>query len=267
MTYRQNRRYRKSRPVFAMGACPSEGCKACRAVTAAGHPAAAAFAGIMRRRAVAEGDAVLRGVADEEGLTVVAEGVVMEQRILSDGRRQIVAFRFPGDVVGITDGFDPFLQSMAMTPAAICHADGKALAAFGRAHPAAAERLARLGGVEAARLADHLLVLGRLAAVERVAAFLLDCLARAGTTTAEGVTCALPMNRDDIADYIGINVETVSRQLSRMKKAKLIRLPKPGRVVVPDVASLAALVPFTPVGPNVGPAGGSAALSERPAAA
>jgi CRP-like cAMP-binding protein len=236
-------------------------------VATAGQPAAADFARIMRRQSVAEGDAVLRGAADEEGLTVVAQGVVMEQRILSDGRRQIVAFRFPGDAVGITDGFDPFLQSVAMTPVVICHVGGKALAVFARAHPAAAERLARLGGAEAARLADHLLVLGRLTAAERVAAFLLDCLTRAGTTTAEGVTCALPMNRDDIADYLGLNVETVSRQLSRMKKVKLIRLPKPGRVVVPDLASLAALVPFTPVGPNAGPGTGSAALSETPAAA
>ena len=75
------------------------------------------------------------------------------------------------------------------------------------------------------------------------------------------------MNRDDIADYLGLNVETVSRQLSRLKKAKLIRLPKPGRVVVPDVASLAALVPFTPVGPNVGTGIGNTTLSERSAAA
>jgi len=79
MTYRQNRRYRKSRPVFAMGACPSEGCKACRAVAAAGHSAAVDFAGIMRRQGVAGGDAVWRGAADEEGLTVVADGVVLER--------------------------------------------------------------------------------------------------------------------------------------------------------------------------------------------
>jgi CRP-like cAMP-binding protein len=221
------------------------------------------FARIMQRQEMTEGNAVWRGPVDSEGLTVIAEGVVMEQRILSDGRRQVVAFRFPGDVVGITDGFDPFLQIVAMTPTTICRADGKALSAFRRAHPLAAERLAALGGAEAARLADHLIVLGRLTAAERVAAFLLDCLARAGQRTAEGVACALPMNRDDIADYLGINVETVSRQLSRMKKAKLIRLPKPGQVVVPDLASLAAMVPFTPVGAGVG----SASPSERPAAA
>lgn len=263
MKFKQNQQDKKAATTLPAALCPKGQCQACAAVATAGIEATRAFFPIMRRQDVAAGDRVWRDGNDGGGLAVVASGVVMVQRILSDGRRQVVAFRFPGDVIGVAAEADPRWQPVAVTPVVLCRADGRTLEGFRRAHPAAGEKLTRLRGAEAARLADHLLVLGRLTATERLAAFLLDCLIRAGRRTEKGVVVELPMTRDDIADYLGINVETVSRRFSQLKKSGVIALPKPGRVVVPDAARLQALVPFTPATPGAG----SAALSETPAAA
>jgi CRP-like cAMP-binding protein len=246
MTNQRNGRHEKADLVPASGLCPTVICQACQAVALAGLEAMCAFEPLMRRKFVAAGDPITRLSGDQGGLTVVAEGVAMVQRILSDGRRQVLAFRFPGDVANFNGADDPRPQTVALTDVALCRVDGKTLADFGLAYPAAAEKLASLAGGEASRLADHMMVLGRLTAAERVAAFLLECLMRGGRTTADGLAVTLPMTRDDIADYLGINVETVSRQFSRLKAAKVIRLPKPGQVVVPSLTVLQARVPFTP---------------------
>ncbi len=249
MTENRQRRFRKGDPTRPSEPCPAGVCTACRAVKSAEPEALPAFTAKVRRKVVAAGQPIFCIRDDQHGFTVVAEGLVMAHQILADGRRQVIGFRYPGDVVSFADGVNTRLQPVAVLPSALCRIDGRAFDDFRRGHPRAAEALARLAADEVTRLADHMMVLGRLTAAERMAVFLLECADRLGRKVADGVAFALPMTRDDIADYLGINVETVSRQFTLMKRSDVIRLPKPDRVTIRDVARLKTLAPFMPTAP------------------
>lgn len=252
------RRYRRSHdaePDVSCGACPALGCATCQAVKSAGADALAAFASVTRRRFVRPGEQIFRAGDDDEGLSVVAQGLVMTQRILSDGRRQVIGFRYPGDVVNFPGVVDPRPLPVVIVPGVLCHVDAAAFGNFRRNFPHAAERLARLAGAEVARLAEHVLLLGRLTAAERTAAFLIEVATRLGRKGRDGTTVTLPMRRDDIADYLGVNAETVSRQFSWMKRRNLIALPKPNQVVIRDWDAMRAVAPFLPGPPALAQAG------------
>ncbi|MEK9726454.1 MAG: helix-turn-helix domain-containing protein, partial [Rhodospirillaceae bacterium] len=99
-----------------------------------------------------------------------------------------------------------------------------------------------------AKAVAHAVTLGQFSASERLASFLAEMGARLGCAVAGGTEIDLPMTRDDIADYLGLTSETVSRQFRRLKDAGLIRLPTPSRLVVPDMARLAARAPALAAG-------------------
>jgi CRP/FNR family nitrogen fixation transcriptional regulator len=143
----------------------------------------------------------------------VEYGAVRVYRLLADGRRQISAFHLAGDVFGFeTDGTHHFFAE-AITAAGI-----RALRPAHDGHladgllPAALQALVRAQ--------EHLLVLGRQNAVERIAAFLVEMAERQGGL----MQVELPMSRTDIGDYLGLTIETVSRVLTRLKQKGAIRL-------------------------------------------
>ncbi|WP_340647608.1 helix-turn-helix domain-containing protein [Phenylobacterium sp.] len=146
----------------------------------------------------------------------VISGVVRTTRIMSDGRRQIGGFYYSDEMFGVEpDGRHRFSAealcdcSILVVKASALHAvagDG----AFGRLTWAATNR-------ELDRAQDHLLLLGRKTAAERVASFLLDLSTRRAT---EAVT--LPMGRQDMADYLGLTIETVSRMLTQLQSAMVV---------------------------------------------
>lgn len=141
-------------------------------------------------------------------------GCVRIHRLLADGRRQISAFHLSGDVFGFeTDRTHRFFAEAvgATGVAALRFSSGSEAA--GEVLPLALEALVRAQ--------EHLLVLGRQNAGERVAAFLLDMAERQGGLE----YFELPMSRLDIADYLGLTIETVSRIFSRLKEKGVIRLP------------------------------------------
>lgn len=137
-------------------------------------------------------------------------GCVRVYRLLADGRRQISAFHMPGELFGFeTDGTHHF---------------------FAEAVNATGVRSVRLSGMadeilplalkSLVRAQEHLLVIGRQSATERVAAFLLDLAERQGDLP----SIELPMSRADIGDYLGLTIETVSRVFSKLKENGVIRL-------------------------------------------
>lgn len=144
----------------------------------------------------------------------VVGGAVRTHKVLSDGRRQITGFHLPGDLFGFEQG-----ETHRHTAEAL--ADTKVLI-FRRRHVerAASDRAevaCQLWGMATnnLRLAQDLtLLLGRRSATERVAAFLMEVDERLGSTG----TFALPMTRRDIADYLGLTIETVSRTLSQLEE-------------------------------------------------
>jgi CRP/FNR family nitrogen fixation transcriptional regulator len=136
----------------------------------------------------------------------VASGAARAVRLLADGRRQIVEFYLPGDVFGIELG-----QIRRMTVEAV--GDAVLVVARRTTLTKDAERLWRHAFAALVRAENHLLTLGRRSASERLASFLTDLAARIG---ADGVV-ELPMSRQDIADHLGLTIETVSRTLTQLQ--------------------------------------------------
>jgi len=147
------------------------------------------------------------------GLYRVEFGAVRIYRLLADGRRQISAFHLPDEIFGFeADDAHHFFAE------AICDTGVRALrAAPGKDLPG---ELLPLALKDLVRAQEHLLVLGRQNAIERIAAFLTDLAERQG----EMKHVELPMSRSDIGDYLGLTVETVSRVFSKLKQIGVIKL-------------------------------------------
>ncbi len=173
---------------------------------------------------------------------VVVSGAVRICKILGDGRRQIETFCLAGDVFGWEIGAAHRFSAEAVNDCKVIRIKRTIL--FGRAADDAelAHALWALTAAELSRAQDHLLVLGRKTAQERVATFLLDMARRAGSKgCANGSEITLPMSRQDIADYLGLTIETVSRTLTHLEEVAAIALPSSRRVVVSDRSALKRL--------------------------
>ncbi|EGF90040.1 nitrogen fixation regulation protein fixK [Asticcacaulis biprosthecium C19] len=149
----------------------------------------------------------------------VAFGVVRVYRLLADGRRQICAFHMVGDVFGFEAGIARHVFADAVTTTGLRTIRPSSDADLSR-------ELYRLAMQSLGHAHDHLLTVGRNDAAGRVAAFLLEMADRQGTHGEQTgrAQINLPMSRTDIADYLGLTIETVSRVLTRLKEARILRL-------------------------------------------
>jgi len=160
----------------------------------------------------------------------VVSGAVRSFRVLSDGRRQITGFHLPGDVFGLELGADHRCSAEATVSSEIALVRRTALGRLAAADLAAAGQLLAMTGAELNQAREQALLLGRKSAVERVASFLLEMTARA---PAERGT-ELPMSRSDMADYLGLTIETVSRTLTQVEREHAITLQTARRIVLHD---------------------------------
>ena len=140
----------------------------------------------------------------------VAEGAVRSYKLLSDGRRQIGAFHLVGDIFGLENGGVHRFTAEAIVDTTVRLVKRQSLAHVAETDAIVARDLLNMTASNLKHAEDHMLLLGRKTSLERVAAFLLEM---DGRLTASGVM-ALPMTRRDIADYLGLTLETVSRALS-----------------------------------------------------
>jgi CRP/FNR family nitrogen fixation transcriptional regulator len=148
----------------------------------------------------------------------VVAGAVRAFRLLADGRRQICDFFLPGDVFGVEAGPDRRVTAEALADTVLIVARRSVLAED--TDPGAARSLWALAMADLRRSQDHALTLGRRSASERVAAFLIDMANRLGTADA----LELPMSRQDMADYLGLTIETVSRTITDLQADGMIKL-------------------------------------------
>jgi CRP/FNR family nitrogen fixation transcriptional regulator len=163
----------------------------------------------------------------------VVSGAVRTTRFLADGRRQIDGFHLPGDVFGLERGQAHRFSAEAISGCEVALVRRMAVERAAESDVTAARRLWSLAADSLEQLQDHMLLLSRKNAAERVGAFLLELSARASCRTVD-----LPMSRGDIADYLGLTLETVSRTFSQFAREGLIELPTPRRVVIRNVAAL-----------------------------
>jgi CRP/FNR family nitrogen fixation transcriptional regulator len=142
----------------------------------------------------------------------VTSGAVRTYKLLSDGRRQIGAFHLVGDVFGLENGDTHRFTAEAIVDTALRLVKRRSLETEAESDVMLARNLLTLTTSNLQHAEDHMLLLGRKTALERVATFLLEMDKR--LTAARCI--ALPMCRRDIADYLGLTLETVSRALSNL---------------------------------------------------
>lgn len=169
----------------------------------------------------------------------ITSGTVRTYRALPDGRRQIVGFLGPGDFLGIAPGERYSVSADAITPVEACRFPKREFDALLKAFPKLEERLFEKTSNELALAQDHLLTLGRKTAAERLATFLLLRLKKCGCQDETAHCLDLPMTRADIADHLGLTMETVSRVFSKFAESSVISVGPPGRVEIKDKGRLA----------------------------
>ena len=171
----------------------------------------------------------------------ILEGVVCCYRVLPDGRRRVLSFNYPGDIIGIGHETRYGFSCEAIVETRLECISGGILEQPAGAHPRIVHKLLKAAAIELASMHDHFVMVGRKTATEKMSAFLL-ALARRQDTTAGDVTIDLPMKRTDIADFLGITFETVSRQITELRKRGVIDLPRTNTVHVHSVLRLEKIV-------------------------
>ena len=167
----------------------------------------------------------------------VVSGVVRSCKLLPDGRRQICAFYMPGDTFGLEPDEIRHFSAEAVTPTKLIALKWESLITAGECSRSFLGELLQVAMKGLRRTQAQLLLIGRKNALERVAAFLLDMAARSGHE--DVVELAMP--RHDIADYLGLTLETVSRMLAELRAIGAIQLEGARRARLLDIARLTEL--------------------------
>ncbi len=171
----------------------------------------------------------------------VVDGAVKLYRLLPDGRRQITGFLFQGDFLGLGGRGASSFTAEALTPLNACRFRRNDFDQLLNALPALEHRLVALAGDELMAAQEQIVLLGRKTARERLASFLTRLAERQVQLGGPEGHVHLPMTRLDIADYLGLTIETVSRVFTQFKTSGLIKLLPGNDVALPDPAALKAL--------------------------
>jgi CRP/FNR family transcriptional regulator, nitrogen fixation regulation protein len=165
----------------------------------------------------------------------VMTGTVCTYKILTDGRRQIGSFYSPGDVFGLESSDGHGLAAETITNVKVLVIRKRALGALAKRNALIAMELLQLTARELARAQDRVLLLSAKSAQERVVGFLFEMSKRG--SSAEN-TVELPMSRQDIADYLGLTIETVSRTLWSLENSGAIEISTRRRIAFRDRSAL-----------------------------
>lgn len=157
----------------------------------------------------------------------VVNGAVRTYKVLNDGRRQIGSFYLPGDIFGLEVGDEHTFSAEAIVDCKVLVIKRSALVSLIGRDSSIARQLWTVAATELQRAQDHLMLLIK-SAQERVAGFLIEMSTRnLGANEVD-----LPMSRQDIADYLGLTIETVSRTLSQLENCGTIAVPSARRIVL-----------------------------------
>ena len=170
---------------------------------------------------LAKGEELFAEGDDAEFFYEVVGGAIRSYKLLSDGRRQIDAFHLPGDIFGLEAGSEHRFSAEAVGDVTVIAYRRSRLSSLIQDDVAFRDRImnATLRSLERAQ--DHMLLLGRKTAQEKMASFLLDMADRLSDDREH---FELPMQRSDIADHLGLTIETVSRTLTQFARSGLIEL-------------------------------------------
>jgi CRP/FNR family transcriptional regulator len=167
----------------------------------------------------------------------ITSGSVRVYKLMADGRRQIVGFLYTGDFLGLATGDSYAFSAEALEPVTACRFRKSEYRKLLQEQPTLESALLERASHELAAAQDQMLLLGRKTALERFASFLLDTARRQRRTQ----TVELSMTRAEIADYLGLTTETVSRVTSKLKTSGMIRLVSLSEIALLKPAALAEI--------------------------
>lgn len=184
---------------------------------------------------------IFREAETAEYVFNVTAGTVKLYKLLPDGRRQITGFLFAGDFLGLALNETYTYTAEAINPVAACRFPRKRLEHLFDDYPQLEKRMLGMAVDELAAAQDQMLLLGRKTAREKVASFLMMLSRRQISRGQDDNPIAVSMSRADIADYLGLTIETVSRTLTQLKKAGVLVLPDNSHVDVVEMDRLEEL--------------------------
>ncbi|MGE0260414.1 MAG: helix-turn-helix domain-containing protein [Alphaproteobacteria bacterium] len=189
------------------------------------------------RRSYARNDEIFAEGDPADCWFKVVSGTVRVCKLLADGRRHIAEFHFAGDCFGFDSLSERLFSAEAVTDAIVMRFPRRVTERLIDSSPALARLLREMTLRDLANAQIRMLTLGRMSAPERVAAFLLEMFERYDA----GRALDLPMSRTDIADYLGLTIETVCRVLSAFKRDGIIDSPNAHRIELRDRTALDAI--------------------------
>jgi CRP/FNR family transcriptional regulator, anaerobic regulatory protein len=171
----------------------------------------------------------------------VETGAVALYKVLCDGRRQVVGFAYPGDLIGLGAEGEHVMNAQAIKPTRLRCLPVASLNQLARQDPRLGFKLYEAVARELAATRDLLLTTGQRSATERVVSFLLAFSSRNERSGKDPRAFDLPMTRADIADFLGLTIETVSRTFTKLRGMGLIELPQSCTVRIKNLSELQAL--------------------------
>ncbi|PEQ13820.1 Crp/Fnr family transcriptional regulator [Novosphingobium sp. PC22D] len=202
---------------------------------------------IGRRRTLEPGESLIWEGEDSVLVANVIEGVLKLSTNTEDGREQIVGVVYPSDFIGRPFGGVTSQGVTALTEAKVCVFSRGDFDSFAADHPGLEHKLLQRTLGELDRTRRWMLLLGRKSASEKVASFLVEMAERmtgVGCKSVPGFpqqrALTLPFSRQQIADVLGLTIETVSRQFTRLKNEGLVELPSRRDIVILDYDALVA---------------------------
>lgn len=173
-----------------------------------------------------------------DALYNVTSGTVKLYKLLPDGRRQITGFLMTGDFLGLAVNESYAYTAETVTSGSVCKFPRRKIDALMDEFPKMQRRLFSMASNELAAAQDQMLLLGRKTAKEKICSFLLMLSQRAARRGHKENPVYVPMSRADIADYLGLTTETVSRTFTQLKTAGAISLQEGNKVLIADLDTI-----------------------------
>lgn len=169
----------------------------------------------------------------------VVTGVASLSRSMADGRVQMVGLLLSSDFIGRPGREEATFDVTAVSELTLCHFHKKPFEEVARTVPHIQERLVEIALDELDAARDWMLLLGRKTAREKISSFLVICARRLGDKQDDNtLIMSLPLTRDAMADYLGLTIETVSRQMAALKRDGVLKLEGARHVTIPDLGRL-----------------------------
>ena len=196
------------------------------------------FSNISFQKEFSNGENIFIENDPSQYLYNITEGNVKIYQLLDDGRIQIIGFLYPGDFFGTYRNNKYNYCAQSIGELKVCVFEQKILDRYLDENPVLSKELLNKTSFELTLAQDRITVLGKLKAVERISKFLLNISEQRERIGWQNNPISLPMTRQDIADYLGLTIETVSREFSNLKSSNIIKIISSKQIYLADLESL-----------------------------